>query len=136
ERRAQRKLADDLRRFVGDEAKLRRDQELDDDLDIGKQTGVDSILHGATSVGPANRTRSTMPWETRPPLEPFQARALREVIAALGPKRSALATATLAAADSANRSPSAGRKASSASSRAGQAMWRATERRAATLYRQ
>src|SRR5512143_3023193 len=101
----------------------------------GRRTAVEGAMAAAVRKLEENVRRitsfDTLPWQQKTTFDNFRERGLREVLDAVGDRN--LRTATIAAAEPgiAGRT---GEKASTKPSPAGKAMWRAAERRAATLY--
>ncbi|MBA3394497.1 MAG: DUF4157 domain-containing protein [Deltaproteobacteria bacterium] len=108
----------------------------------GKQTQIDEIVEGAlaalqATVSRAQRTLASVPFQTRSPFDDYRATGLREVLDTLGTAsgKRRLQQTTIAAADPAIVSRATRSRATATPDANGRAMWRASERHAATLYR-
>ena len=118
------------------QAKLRGDHDRSDEAP-GKRNGVEDALASAVrrmeELGKRSRF-DQLPWQQnqRATFDDYRATGLREVLDRLSDRK--LRGATLASAEP-GISARTGQTTKTAASPAGQAMWRAAERRAATLYR-
>ncbi|HMG19727.1 MAG TPA: DUF4157 domain-containing protein, partial [Kofleriaceae bacterium] len=136
------RLDTELNRLLDELSRPERDPHTDAP---GKRTQVHQLVeqltaqhrseHAATP-GRASLVERLVQMASPLQLEDFRVVALRDVLAAIGDRRQ-LRDATLASADRdvARRAIPAGRSAPGEADAEGQAMWRASERHAATLYR-
>jgi serine phosphatase RsbU (regulator of sigma subunit) len=134
DKRTRQKRLEQLRR-IADELKA---QLLGGDIakpsEPGRRSGVDEIGDVVARFERAMRKQQDgiVPWQRAATFDDFRASGLRDVLARIDNRT--LRRATVAAADPAIAAR-AGEKRTSTTSAAGHAMWRAAERRAATLYR-
>jgi len=131
------RLLDDLARPEGDSSidipgKRTRVEQLVDQLSAQERT-----RHRASGPGRRTLVERLVSMAGRLSFDDYRVTALRDVLATLGRKRK-LHASTVAAADQgvARRATPPGRMPPGKADANGQAMWRAAERRAATLYRQ
>ncbi|HMG22472.1 MAG TPA: DUF4157 domain-containing protein, partial [Kofleriaceae bacterium] len=135
------RLDTELNRLLDDLARPERDA-----ADVpGKRTRVEQLVDqlsaqraqtGAAVPGRRTLVERLLTTASQLQFDDFRVLALRDVLRSLGGKRK-LQAATSAAADRevARRAAAPGRVAEATADAGGRAMWRATERRAATLYR-